>query len=108
MAYHEYYFCFLDLIVKAKSGTGKTAVFGIIALETIDVTITSPQVLILAPTREIAIQIEHVLKAIGVNIKGRYNQGFWGWFLHLCVLKIGSLRVLCFRQTCPKIPSFGP
>lgn len=52
---------FLDLIVQAKSGTGKTLVFGIIALEMIDITITQPQVLILAPTREIAVQIKEVI-----------------------------------------------
>lgn len=61
---------FSDLILKAKSGTGKTAVFGIIALEMLDTTIRSPQVLILAPTREIAVQICQVITAIGCEIKG--------------------------------------
>lgn len=57
----------LDLVIQAKSGTGKTCVFAVIALEMIDVTSASktPQVLILAPTREIAQQICDVIKSIG-------------------------------------------
>ncbi|KAK0180760.1 hypothetical protein PV327_003111 [Microctonus hyperodae] len=62
--------CGFDLIVRAKSGTGKTAVFGIIALEMIDIPQSSTQVLILAPTREIAIQISQVIETIGSQIKG--------------------------------------
>lgn len=61
---------YVDLIIRAKSGTGKTIVFGIIALEVVDIKISTPQVLILAPTREIAIQICEVLKAIGSKIEG--------------------------------------
>ena len=37
---------FIDLVVQAKSGTGKTAVFTIIALDSITLSIHSPQVLI--------------------------------------------------------------
>lgn len=64
---------FTDLIVRAKSGTGKTAVFGIIALEILDIQISSPQVLIIAPTREIAIQISNVLRTIGSEIQSISN-----------------------------------
>ncbi|XP_036138951.1 uncharacterized protein LOC105839884 [Monomorium pharaonis] len=70
--------CGFDLIIRAKSGTGKTLVFGIIALETLDVSIQSPQVLIIAPTREIAIQISHVIKAIGSQIEGLGVEYFVG------------------------------
>lgn len=61
---------FTDLIIKAKSGTGKTAVFGIVALEMVNVKSNELQILILAPTREIAVQIQQVLLTIGVEIKG--------------------------------------
>ncbi|XP_046340633.2 uncharacterized protein LOC124121640 [Haliotis rufescens] len=57
--------CGLDLIVQAKSGTGKTCVFSVIALEAIQVQSSAIQVLVLAPTREIAIQIWDVIKNIG-------------------------------------------
>ncbi|XP_072025191.1 uncharacterized protein [Amphiura filiformis] len=57
--------CGLDLIVQAKSGTGKTCVFSVIALESLDVQSNSTQVLVLAPTREIAVQIQEVIHSIG-------------------------------------------
>lgn len=61
---------FLDLIVKSKSGTGKTAVFSIIALELVHVKNNAVQILIMAPTREVAVQIEDVLKSIGSSFEG--------------------------------------
>ncbi|XP_016840535.1 probable ATP-dependent RNA helicase DDX20 isoform X1 [Nasonia vitripennis] len=70
--------CGFDLIVRAKSGTGKTAVFGIIALEMIDIKISSVQVIILAPTREIAIQIKEVIASLGCEIKGLKVESFIG------------------------------
>ncbi|KAL3852533.1 hypothetical protein ACJMK2_016160 [Sinanodonta woodiana] len=57
--------CGLDLIVQAKSGTGKTCVFTVIALESLQLDSCTIQVLVLAPTREIAIQIWDVIKSIG-------------------------------------------
>lgn len=59
--------------MRAKSGTGKTAVFGIIALEMVDIKISSVQVIILAPTREIAIQIKEVIASLGSDIKGNIS-----------------------------------
>ncbi|XP_071125619.1 probable ATP-dependent RNA helicase DDX20 [Mytilus edulis] len=60
--------CGLDLIVQAKSGTGKTCVFSVIALEGLQLDTSALQVLILAPTREIAIQIWDVVKSIGQTL----------------------------------------
>lgn len=57
-------------MVKSKSGTGKTLVFTIIALENVDVTKEAVQVLITAPAREIAIQITDVIRQIGCFIEG--------------------------------------
>lgn len=56
--------------MRAKSGTGKTAVFAIIALEMIDLQVKGVQVLILAPTREIALQVSGVIASIGSELKG--------------------------------------
>ncbi|XP_076750054.1 uncharacterized protein LOC143422948 [Xylocopa sonorina] len=70
--------CGFDLIVRAKSGTGKTLVFCIIALEMIDVQVSSVQVLILAPTREIAVQIAQVFSCVGCEIKGLKVEVFIG------------------------------
>ncbi|XP_050413672.1 probable ATP-dependent RNA helicase DDX20 [Patella vulgata] len=60
--------CGLDLIVQAKSGTGKTCVFSVVALESLQLKSSALQVLVLAPTREIAVQIQDVIKNIGVYL----------------------------------------
>jgi superfamily II DNA/RNA helicase len=70
---------FPDLVVQAKSGMGKTCVFTIVALEMVVVS-RSLQVLILAPTREIAVQIEQVMEDVGSEMKGM--------FVHLLLLYI--------------------
>ncbi len=51
-----------DLIVMSKTGSGKTAVFGISMLQMIDPTAAGPQGLILTPTRELAVQVDSDLK----------------------------------------------
>ncbi|XP_067913581.1 probable ATP-dependent RNA helicase DDX20 [Heterodontus francisci] len=61
--------CGLDLIVQAKSGTGKTCVFATIALDSLILENPATQVLILAPTREIAVQIHSVITAIGIKLE---------------------------------------
>lgn len=58
-------------MVKSKSGTGKTLIFTIIALENIDITKEAVQVLIIVPAREIAVQITDVIKQIGSFIEGK-------------------------------------
>merc|ERR1712142_1381504 len=47
-----------DVIAQAQSGTGKTATFAISVLESLDVNVKECQSLILAPTRELAQQIQ--------------------------------------------------
>ncbi|NYT05843.1 MAG: DEAD/DEAH box helicase [Methanomicrobiales archaeon] len=45
-----------DVTGQAQTGTGKTAAFGIPAIQLVDAQNSAPQVLILSPTRELAIQ----------------------------------------------------
>merc|ERR1711990_1077923 len=54
-----------DVIAQAQSGTGKTATFAISVLESLDVNTKECQLLILAPTRELAQQIQKVVIALG-------------------------------------------
>jgi len=54
-----------DTIAQAQSGTGKTATFSIAVLQQIDVKQNKCQALILAPTRELAQQIQKVARALG-------------------------------------------
>ncbi|XP_042911685.1 eukaryotic initiation factor 4A-I isoform X2 [Parasteatoda tepidariorum] len=55
----------LDVIAQAQSGTGKTATFSIAILQKIDTSLRECQALILAPTRELAQQIQKVVIALG-------------------------------------------
>ncbi|WP_459476779.1 DEAD/DEAH box helicase [Clostridium saccharoperbutylacetonicum] len=54
-----------DVIVKSQTGSGKTAAFGIPLCEKIDWEENSPQVLILTPTRELAVQVSDDISNIG-------------------------------------------
>ncbi|XP_039279973.1 eukaryotic initiation factor 4A-I isoform X2 [Nilaparvata lugens] len=54
-----------DVIAQAQSGTGKTATFSISILQQIDTNVRECQALILAPTRELAQQIQKVVIALG-------------------------------------------
>ena len=54
-----------DLIAQSQSGTGKTAVFCIGSLQCIRPSLRKVQVLILSPTRELALQTEKVVQALG-------------------------------------------
>ena len=53
-----------DVIAKAPTGTGKTFAFGIPMIEHIDVNVEGVQALVLAPTRELAIQIGDELRSL--------------------------------------------
>ncbi|QIZ75687.1 DEAD/DEAH box helicase [Ferrimonas lipolytica] len=59
-----------DILGEAQTGTGKTAAFGLPALAGIDPRQRASQMLVLAPTRELAIQVATALEEFAVNIKG--------------------------------------
>ncbi len=54
-----------DVIAQAQSGTGKTATFAISLLQQVDIELNECQALVLAPTRELAQQIQKVVLALG-------------------------------------------
>ena len=58
-----------DIIAQAQSGTGKTGTFVIGSLQLLDETLVKPQVLILAPTHELAKQIKNVVDSLGYYLK---------------------------------------
>ena len=53
-----------DVIGQAQTGTGKTAAFGIPVLESVDASSHKTQVIILSPTRELAIQVADILSSV--------------------------------------------
>lgn len=54
-----------DIIVKAQTGSGKTAAFGIPLCVMADIEGKRPQALVLEPTRELAVQVKEELSSIG-------------------------------------------
>jgi len=54
-----------DIIVQSQSGTGKTATFAISALQTVEPELHCAQILIMSPTRELAMQSNSVIKVLG-------------------------------------------
>ncbi len=56
-----------DVIGQARTGTGKTAAFGLPTIEGIDYDANHVQCLVLAPTRELALQIDEELNRYGAN-----------------------------------------
>ena len=59
-----------SVLARSKNGTGKTASFVIPALEKVDTSINSTQIVILVPTRELALQISSVIRELGKHLKG--------------------------------------
>jgi ATP-dependent RNA helicase DeaD len=67
-----------DLLGVAQTGTGKTAAFALPLLTNIDVSQESPQVLVLAPTRELTIQVAEAFKKYAQNLKGFHVLPIYG------------------------------
>ncbi|XP_025417408.1 eukaryotic initiation factor 4A-III-like [Sipha flava] len=57
-----------DVIVQAQSGTGKTVALAIAMLQSIDIQLRETQVLCLSPTRELAVQIQKIVFALGDHL----------------------------------------
>jgi ATP-dependent RNA helicase DeaD len=60
-----------DVIGQAQTGTGKTAAFALPALQRLDLSARRPQILVLTPTRELAIQVAEAMQTYA-----RYLPGF--------------------------------
>ena len=58
-----------DIIGLSKTGSGKTAAFSIPTLELLDTDSTVPQLLVIAPTRELALQIAGEIKRLSSHMK---------------------------------------
>ncbi|HWI62117.1 MAG TPA: DEAD/DEAH box helicase [Symbiobacteriaceae bacterium] len=60
-----------DVIGQAQTGTGKTAAFAIPLLQRVDPNAQRPQALVLAPTRELALQVAEEIAKIGRHTRVR-------------------------------------
>lgn len=82
-----------DLLGQAQTGTGKTAAFGLPLLARLDPALKAPQMLVLAPTRELALQVAEALETFaygmpGITVTPIYGGG--GYRDQLRALKSGS------------------
>ena len=67
-----------DVLGQAQTGTGKTAAFALPILSQIDTKIKTPQVLVLAPTRELAIQVAEAFQKYATKMKGFHVLPIYG------------------------------
>lgn len=59
-----------DLLAQAQTGTGKTAAFALPILSKLDLNLKAPQAIVLAPTRELAIQVAENFESYAKHLKG--------------------------------------
>lgn len=67
-----------DVMALAQTGTGKTAAFALPLLSIIDPDLCEPQILVMAPTRELAIQVAEAFQAYSRYIKGFHVLPIYG------------------------------
>jgi ATP-dependent RNA helicase DeaD len=67
-----------DVLGQAQTGTGKTAAFALPALSDLDLSQKNPQVLVLAPTRELAIQVAEAFQTYAAHLKGFHVLPIYG------------------------------
>jgi ATP-dependent RNA helicase DeaD len=67
-----------DMLGQAQTGTGKTAAFALPALSRIDLAGRDPQVLVLVPTRELALQVAEAFQRYAAHLKGFHVLPIYG------------------------------
>ena len=67
-----------DIIGQAQTGTGKTAAFALPLLSNLDLKQKDPQVMVLAPTRELAIQVAEAFQKYARHLKGFHVLPIYG------------------------------
>jgi len=81
-----------DVVGMAQTGTGKTAAFALPVLENLDVSQKTPQALVLAPTRELALQVCEAFESYASKMKGVHVlpvYGGQGYGVQLSALRRG-------------------
>src|SRR4051812_47726918 len=81
-----------DVVGLAQTGTGKTAAFALPILSRLDISQKTPQALVLAPTRELALQVAEAFESYAAHIKGVHLlpvYGGQGYGIQLSALRRG-------------------
>ncbi len=82
-----------DVLAQAQTGTGKTAAFVLPALAQLDLAVKQPQVLIMVPTRELAIQVAEACQSYAKQLHGFHVAPIYGgqdYQIQLRALKRGT------------------
>lgn len=67
-----------DVLGQAQTGTGKTAAFALPLLSRLDLSKSGPQILVLAPTRELAIQVAEAFQKYAMNLPNFHVMPIYG------------------------------
>jgi len=67
-----------DLLGQAQTGTGKTAAFALPLLSRLNLSLKQPQILVLTPTRELAIQVAEAFQTYARHLKGFHILPIYG------------------------------
>ncbi len=81
-----------DVVGMAQTGTGKTAAFALPIMQRLDVSQKTPQALVLAPTRELALQVSEAFEAYAARMKNVHVlpvYGGQGYGVQLSALRRG-------------------
>ncbi|MFK3671987.1 DEAD/DEAH box helicase [Leifsonia aquatica] len=81
-----------DVVGLAQTGTGKTAAFALPILSRLDLSQKTPQALVLAPTRELALQVAEAFESYAAHLKGVHLlpvYGGQGYGVQLSALRRG-------------------
>jgi ATP-dependent RNA helicase DeaD len=82
-----------DVLGLAQTGTGKTAAFALPLLNNIDPSVKQPQILVLTPTRELAIQVAEAFEQYSKNVRGIEVLALYGgqsYSIQLSALRRGA------------------
>jgi ATP-dependent RNA helicase DeaD len=86
-----------DVVGQAQTGTGKTAAFALPLLARLDLRRNHPQVLVLTPTRELALQVAEAFNSYGAHLKNLKTVAIFGgqdYTTQLAQLKRGAQVVV--------------
>ncbi|QYJ75908.1 MULTISPECIES: DEAD/DEAH box helicase [Shewanella] len=67
-----------DILGQAQTGTGKTGAFALPLLCSVDANLNAPQILVLAPTRELAVQVAEAFTSYAKHMKGFHVLPIYG------------------------------
>src|SRR3954447_15261427 len=67
-----------DVVGQSQTGSGKTAAFGIPAIQAVDATLRAPQVIILCPTRELVVQVAEEIAKLAFFKRGLRELPIYG------------------------------